>query len=59
VALLQGSARLEFDDGREPLNLEPGTFVDLPAGCRHRVAWTDAGVPTLWLAVHYDGSSES
>lgn len=53
VALLSGSARLEFDDGREPLDLEPGSFVDLPAGCRHRVARTDAERPTVWLAVHY------
>ncbi len=25
----------------------------IPAGVRHRVAWTDPERPTIWLAVHY------
>ena len=52
VVLLRGSARLEFDDGRE-VDLEPGDWLDIPARCRHRVAWTDPDHPTVWLAVHY------
>lgn len=55
VAVIQGRARLAFDDGREPLDMAPGTWIDLPAGCRHRVEWTQPDGPTIWLAVHYDG----
>ncbi|NNK31958.1 MAG: cupin domain-containing protein [Xanthomonadales bacterium] len=52
VLLLRGAARLVFEDGRE-IALEPGDWLDIPARCRHRVAWTDPDVPTVWLAVHY------
>lgn len=48
VMLLQGAAVLGFDDGRE-LALHPGTWVALPAHCRHRVVAT--APDTLWLAV--------
>ena len=33
--------------------LKPGDYVHIPAHARHRVAWTDAAQPTVWLAVHY------
>ena len=52
VLVVQGRARLEFDDG-ETLDLAPGGWVDLPARRRHRVAWTTPDEPTVWLAVHY------
>lgn len=51
VLVVQGRARLEFDDG-EALDLNPGSWVDLPPHRRHRVAWTDPDEPTVWLAVH-------
>lgn len=50
VALLSGAARLEFGD-RDPIDMHPGDHVFLPAGCRHRVAWTDPEADTVWLAV--------
>ncbi len=52
VLVVQGRARLEFDDG-EMLSLESGGWVDIPAHRRHRVASTDSDEPTVWLAVHY------
>ena len=52
VLVVQGRARLEFDDG-ETLSLESGGWVDIPAHRRHRVASTDSEEPTVWLAVHY------
>lgn len=52
VMVLRGHAVLEIE-GREPLELGPGDWVDLPAHCRHRVAATADGEPTVWLAVHY------
>ena len=53
VLLLAGAARLEFDGGRVE-NLAPGDWLDIPAHCKHRVAWTDEHTETVWLAVHYD-----
>ena len=52
VLLLKGAARLRFE-GEEPIELRPGSFVNIPARRRHRVEWTDPGEPTVWLAVHY------
>ena len=51
VLLLAGAARLGFADGSER-TLAAGDWAVLPAGCRHRVAWTDPVAETLWLAVH-------
>lgn len=51
VLLAAGAARLAFADGTERA-LAVGDWVHLPAGCRHRVAWTDPSMETLWLAVH-------
>lgn len=53
VLLLKGAARLEFDDGRVE-QLAPGDWLDIAAHRRHRVAWTEAGTETVWLAVHYN-----
>ena len=54
VALLQGSATLEFPEGRS-VALRAGDHLTLPAHARHRVAWTSADPPAVWLAVHYPG----
>jgi cupin 2 domain-containing protein len=51
VLLVSGAALLAFADGSEH-RLEAGDYAILPARCRHRVAWTDPAVETLWLAVH-------
>ena len=52
VVLLKGAARLEFRDGRLA-TLGPGDWLQIPAHEQHRVVWTDEGVETVWLAVHY------
>ena len=52
VLLVAGAARLVME-GNKTVELAPGDTVLLPAGCRHRVAWTAPGVPTVWLALHY------
>lgn len=51
VAVLQGSARLAWEDGTERA-LHPGDWLLIPAHTRHRVAWTSATPPCIWLAVH-------
>jgi cupin 2 domain-containing protein len=52
VLLVQGAARLAFEDGRD-VTLAPGDWLDIPAHDRHRVTWTDPAQDTIWLAVHY------
>jgi cupin 2 domain-containing protein len=52
VVLLQGAARLRFEEG-EPIEMQPGSMIDIPAHRRHRVEWTDPERPTIWLAIHY------
>ncbi len=54
VLVLRGQAGLELEGRDSVVELGPGDFLDLPAHCRHRVAWTAADEPTVWLAVHYE-----
>jgi cupin 2 domain-containing protein len=53
VVLLCGSAALQFEGEAEPRILRAGDAVLIPAHARHRVAWTEAAEPTVWLAVHH------
>lgn len=50
VALLQGEAVLEYEDGGK-LHLSAGDHVLLPAHCRHRVAYTSHEPPCIWIAL--------
>ena len=52
VMVASGAARLAFE-GREPVEMVAGSFVNIPAHQRHRVEWTDPNRPTVWLAIHY------
>lgn len=53
VILLRGSACLSFPASGEIRVLKPGDYLNIPAGLKHRVEWTDPNQPTIWLAVHY------
>lgn len=53
VMVVQGQARLRFENGNEILELRSGDYVNIPAHCKHRVEWTDPDQVTIWLAVHY------
>lgn len=57
VLLLRGQARLEFADG--VLDLNPGDYLDIPAGVRHRVAWTSRDPAALWLTVFHSGPADA
>lgn len=57
VLLLEGSAALEIEGASGLRQLAPGDYVWLAPHCRHRVAWTDAGKTTVWLAVHVGGKA--
>lgn len=52
VVLLSGSARLCFEQDDRALDLKPGDWIDIAAHCRHRVEFTQADPPTVWLVVH-------
>ncbi len=54
VIVLKGSATLQFEDEPATRALGEGDYVFIPAGKRHRVAWTDPQQPTVWLAVHFE-----
>ena len=58
VILLSGGAGLAID-GEAEMRLAPGDYVFLPAHQRHRVTWTDAERPTVWLAVHVGETATS
>jgi cupin 2 domain-containing protein len=49
--LLKGSAGLAIE-GEAERRLQPGDYAFLPAHKRHRVTFTAADQPTVWLAVH-------
>lgn len=52
VIVLQGSATIEYENG-ESTKLDRGDFLNIPARTKHKVAWTNPNVITVWLAVHY------
>jgi cupin 2 domain-containing protein len=53
VIVLEGSATVQFDGEPQPVELHRGSYLNIPAHVRHRVAWTDPNRKTVWLAVHY------
>ena len=59
VVVLAGSAGLLIEGEAEPRILAPGDYVEIPPHIRHRVEWTDADRPTVWLAVQAMTSSRA
>lgn len=53
VVVLRGSAGIRFADEDAVVVMRAGDWIDIPAHRRHRVEWTDAAEPTVWLALHY------
>ena len=55
VAVIQGEAELEFEDGlegrRESLKMTAGEWLLIPAHARHRVTHTSTEPPCVWAAV--------
>jgi len=52
VVLLSGAAGLIFEQDAREVLMRPGDYVCIPAGCRHRVAWTSPDEQSVWLALH-------
>lgn len=55
VLLLSGRAVLRFEGQPEPVHLEQGDYLLIPARCRHRIEWTDPLSDTVWLTAHLGG----
>ncbi|MDP6040936.1 MAG: cupin domain-containing protein [Candidatus Latescibacteria bacterium] len=51
VVLIQGKATLEYDN-KKSVQLSPGDHILIPAHQKHRVSYTSADPPCIWLAVH-------
>jgi len=54
VVVVEGAARLRFEDEAAERAMGPGDHVLIVPGRRHRVEWTDPDRPTVWLALHFD-----
>ena len=52
VVLLTGAGEIRFAEGNQRIVLKPGDWIDIPAHVRHRVEFTQADPPTVWLVVH-------
>ena len=55
VVVLEGRAAIEFEGEPERVELQPGSYLNIPAHKRHRVAWTSPAEKTIWLVVLYAG----
>jgi cupin 2 domain-containing protein len=58
VVVLEGRAAVEFEGEPEPVELQRGSYLNIPADKPHRVAWTTrredrlAGDPLRWRVSH-------
>lgn len=57
VCVIAGSASVLIEGEGTPRVLKPGDWLELPAHKKHRVEWTDAAQPTVWLAVHVQATA--
>ena len=53
VLVMQGQAKLRFEKDNQLVELNPGDYIDIKAGVRHKVQSTDSSQQTIWLAVFY------
>ena len=53
VIVLNGEAKLLFENQSEPRHMKMGDHILIPAHQKHRVIWTTLDEPTIWLAVFY------
>lgn len=54
VVLLSGTAAVRFEGEAAPRELEPGSYLHIPAHVRHRVERTSTSPPAVWLAVYWN-----
>lgn len=54
VIVLKGEAVLSYENS-DDVRLKAGDYINIPAHTKHKVAWTDPDIETIWIAVHYEG----
>jgi len=52
VLVLQGEAIILFEN-EVSVTLKSGDHLNIKPHQKHKVAWTDPEIVTIWLAVHY------
>ena len=53
VLVVSGAARFRVEGEGEDRDLGEGDYIIVPSHCRHRVIYTRASPPTVWLAVYF------
>jgi cupin 2 domain-containing protein len=53
VLLVQGAARIRFEENDTVIEMGPGDHITIPARARHRVEWCAPNQDTIWIAVFY------
>lgn len=53
VLLVQGAARIRFEENDEVVEMGPGDHITIPARAKHRVEWCPPDQDTVWIAVFY------
>jgi cupin 2 domain-containing protein len=51
VLLMQGAATIVYENG-QLIDLKPGDYLLIPAHTKHKVAWTEPDIDSIWMAVH-------
>jgi cupin 2 domain-containing protein len=54
LIVLEGDASIQFEGNPDPVELIPGSYLNIPAHVKHRVARTSQTRHTVWLAIHYE-----
>ncbi|MGA2061558.1 MAG: cupin domain-containing protein [Thermoguttaceae bacterium] len=54
LIVLEGNASIQFDGDPESVELHPGSYLNIPAHVKHRLARTSQTQQTVWLAIHYE-----
>ncbi len=52
LIVLHGEAKIEYESG-EMQHLTAGSYTNIAAHVKHRVAWCSTTTETIWLAIHY------
>ena len=42
----------QFEGDLEPITLNSGDYLFIPAHTKHRVHWTHPEIKSIWLAIH-------
>jgi cupin 2 domain-containing protein len=54
VVVLQGHAKLRFEQDNQLVELTSGSFINIKAHTKHKVEWTCPDQHTIWLAIFYN-----